>query len=207
MRNVATWHLAIRCDQTFIALDPSSSQRVANVPPQADITGSIRLPSRRGREWRAEPVIGAQRGKVKEQYRGRWLFRLDRMASWPEREGPGVAYAPRLMGAGPPISRVDSRVRFLRTFLCTIWASVLGGRLPLESLLWGREPTGATYRRIQMHRFRKQLPIVRTTVGFVVIATVLCLFFGPTGILYALGFEVLYLLTIAFAAILDPDVY
>jgi hypothetical protein len=44
-------------------------------------------------------------------------------------------------------------------------------------------------------------------VGLVVIATVLCLFFGPTGILYALGLEALYLLTIAFAAILDPDVY
>ena len=44
-------------------------------------------------------------------------------------------------------------------------------------------------------------------VEFVVIATVLCLFLGPIGVLYALGFEVLYLLTIAFAAILDPDVY
>jgi hypothetical protein len=47
--------------------------------------------------------------------------------------------------------------------------------------------------------------------GFVVIATVLYLFLGPIGILYALGFEVLYLLiylaTIAFAALLDPDVY
>jgi hypothetical protein len=58
-----------------------------------------------------------------------------------------------------------------------------------------------------MHRFRKWRPIVRTMVGFVVIATVLCLFFGPIGILYALGFEVLYLLTIAFAALLDPDEY
>ena len=58
-----------------------------------------------------------------------------------------------------------------------------------------------------MHRFRKQRPIVRTMVGLVVIATVLCLIFGPIGILYALGFEVLYLLTIAFAALLDPDVY
>ena len=58
-----------------------------------------------------------------------------------------------------------------------------------------------------MRWLRKQPPIVRTMVGFVVIATVLCLFFGPIGILYALGFEVLYLLTIAFAALLDPDVY
>ena len=58
-----------------------------------------------------------------------------------------------------------------------------------------------------MHWFRKQPPIVRTMVGFVVIATVLCLFFGPRGILYAVGLEILYLLTIGFAAILDPDVY
>jgi hypothetical protein len=58
-----------------------------------------------------------------------------------------------------------------------------------------------------MHWFRKQPPIVRTTVGFVVIATMLCLLFGPTGIPYALGLEALYLLTLAFAAILDPDVY
>jgi hypothetical protein len=58
-----------------------------------------------------------------------------------------------------------------------------------------------------MHWLRKQPPLVRTMVGFVAIATVLCLFFGPIGILYALGFEALYLLTIGFAAILDPDVY
>jgi len=44
-------------------------------------------------------------------------------------------------------------------------------------------------------------------IGFVVIATVLYLFLGPIGILYALGFEVLYLLTMALAALLDPDVY
>jgi hypothetical protein len=44
-------------------------------------------------------------------------------------------------------------------------------------------------------------------MGFVVIAAILSLIFGPTGILYALGFEALYLLTIAFAAFLDPDVY
>ena len=58
-----------------------------------------------------------------------------------------------------------------------------------------------------MRWLRKQPPIVRTTVGFVATATVLCLFFGPSGILYALGLEALYLLTTAFAAILDPDVY
>jgi hypothetical protein len=44
-------------------------------------------------------------------------------------------------------------------------------------------------------------------VGFALIATVLCLFFGPIGVLYALGFEVLYLLTIAFAALLGPDAF
>jgi hypothetical protein len=81
----------------------------------------------------------------------------------------------------------------------------LVGRLRL--LLWERASTETTYPTVQMHWFREQPPIVRTTVGFVVIATLLCLFFGPIGILYALGFEVLYLLTIAFAAILGPDVY
>jgi len=48
-------------------------------------------------------------------------------------------------------------------------------------------------------------------IGFVVFATLLCLFLGPIGILYALGFEVLYLLlyllSTVFAALLDPDVY
>jgi hypothetical protein len=48
-------------------------------------------------------------------------------------------------------------------------------------------------------------------IGFVVIAAVLYLFFGPIGVLYALGFQVLcvliYLLTIAFGTLLDPDVY
>jgi len=48
-------------------------------------------------------------------------------------------------------------------------------------------------------------------IGFVVIATALCWFLGPIGILYALGLGVLllliYLLTITFAALLDPDVH
>jgi len=64
---------------------------------------------------------------------------------------------------------------------------------------------------IQAHSIRQQPAIVRTIIGFVVIAAVLCLFLGPIGILYALGFEALYLLvyllTTAFAALLDPDVY
>ena len=64
---------------------------------------------------------------------------------------------------------------------------------------------------IQTHSLREQPAVVRTIIGFVVIAAVLCLFLGPIGILYALGFEVLflliYLLTTAFAAFLDPDVY
>jgi hypothetical protein len=64
---------------------------------------------------------------------------------------------------------------------------------------------------VQLHWFREQRPIVRSMIGLAVIATVLCLFLGPIGILYALGFEVLYLLTYllttALAALLDPDVY
>jgi len=58
-----------------------------------------------------------------------------------------------------------------------------------------------------MRWFRKQPAIARAMVGFVVIATVLCLLFGPIGILYALGFEALYLLTIGFAALLGPDLF
>ena len=64
---------------------------------------------------------------------------------------------------------------------------------------------------VQAHWFQEQRPIVRSMIGFVVIATVLYLFLGPIGILYALGFEVLYLLTylltMALASLLDPDVY
>jgi hypothetical protein len=64
---------------------------------------------------------------------------------------------------------------------------------------------------VQTHWFQVQPTIVRTAIGFVVLAAVLWLFLGPTGILYALGFEVLYLLicllSTAFAALLDPDIY
>ena len=59
--------------------------------------------------------------------------------------------------------------------------------------------------------FRGHPLVVRTVIGFVVIATVLCFFLGPIGILYAAGFEILYLLTYllltALAALLYPDVY
>jgi hypothetical protein len=59
--------------------------------------------------------------------------------------------------------------------------------------------------------FRRHPAIVRTVIGFVVIASVLCLFLGPIGILYAAGFEILYLLSYllltALAALLYPDVY
>ena len=59
--------------------------------------------------------------------------------------------------------------------------------------------------------FRGHPAIVRTVIGFVVIATVLCLFLGPIGILYAAGFEILYLLTYlmmtTLAALLYPDEY
>jgi hypothetical protein len=64
---------------------------------------------------------------------------------------------------------------------------------------------------VQLHWFREQRPIVRSMIGLMMIAIVLCLFLGPIGILYALGFEVLYLLTylltMALAALLDPDAY
>jgi hypothetical protein len=60
---------------------------------------------------------------------------------------------------------------------------------------------------VQQHWFREQSPIVRSTIGFVLMATVLCLLLGPVGILYAVGLEVVYLLTMAFAAPLDPDEY
>jgi hypothetical protein len=74
-----------------------------------------------------------------------------------------------------------------------------------------RTSTRPTYPTGQTHWFRKQPAIRGAMIGFVVIAAVLYLFLGPIGILYALGFEVLYLLiylaTIAFAALLDPDVY
>jgi len=58
---------------------------------------------------------------------------------------------------------------------------------------------------VQQHWFQR--PFVRSMIGFVLIATVLCLLLGPVGILYALGLEVLYLLTVGFAALLDPDEY
>jgi hypothetical protein len=99
-------------------------------------------------------------------------------------------------GVGPPISRADSR-NTVPASLCTITLA--------------RASTEATYMMVQAHSFQEQRPIVRSMIGFVVIATVLYLFLGPIGILYALGFEVLYLLTylltMALAALLDPDVY
>jgi hypothetical protein len=64
---------------------------------------------------------------------------------------------------------------------------------------------------IQTHSFREQPAIVRKIIAFVMIAIVLYWFLGPVGILYTLGFGALflliYLLTTAFAALLDPDVY
>ena len=64
---------------------------------------------------------------------------------------------------------------------------------------------------INTHSFREQPAIASATIGFVAMATVLCLLFGPVGILYALVLEILYLLiyvfAAAFAALLDPDVY
>ena len=64
---------------------------------------------------------------------------------------------------------------------------------------------------VPAHLYREQHAIVRTLTWFVALATPLYLFFGPIGILYALGLEaiylVIYLLTTAFASFLDPDVY
>jgi uncharacterized membrane protein len=57
-----------------------------------------------------------------------------------------------------------------------------------------------------MRWLRKQPPIVGALIGFVVVAAVLCLFFGPIGIL-AVGVVVFHLLTIGFAALLDPKTY
>ena len=78
--------------------------------------------------------------------------------------------------------------------------------------LRGRTSTEATDpMMIQTHSFREQPAIVRTIIAFVVIAIVLWWLGGAVGILYALGFGVLllliYLVTTAFAALLDPDVY
>jgi hypothetical protein len=64
---------------------------------------------------------------------------------------------------------------------------------------------------VQTHWFGEHRPIFTSMIGFVVIATLLCLLLGPIGIVYALGFEVLYLLTYllttALAGLLDPDEY
>ena len=60
---------------------------------------------------------------------------------------------------------------------------------------------------VHRHWFRDHPAFVRATMGFVVIAALLYLIFGPIGTLFALGFAVVYLLTMAFAALLDPDVY
>jgi hypothetical protein len=62
-----------------------------------------------------------------------------------------------------------------------------------------------------MHWLRKHPAVIRKMIGFLVITIVLCFPLGPTGILYAVGFEVIYLLTylfmVGFATLLYPDVY
>jgi hypothetical protein len=64
---------------------------------------------------------------------------------------------------------------------------------------------------VQMHWFREHPAVIRKLTGFLVITIVLCFLFGPTGILYVVGFEVIFLLTylfmVAFATLLYPDVY
>lgn len=88
-------------------------------------------------------------------------------------------------------------------------------RIPIEVSLYnhagGRTSTEATRPMVLTHWFREQSAIVKATIWFVAIATALYLLFGPIGILYALGLELLYLLIYlliaAFASFLDPDVY
>jgi hypothetical protein len=63
----------------------------------------------------------------------------------------------------------------------------------------------------QTHSFQEQHGIVRKLIAFLVITIAMYWLLGPVGILYALGlgavFLLIYLLTRAFAALLDPDVY
>jgi hypothetical protein len=64
---------------------------------------------------------------------------------------------------------------------------------------------------VQTHWFREHPAVIRKMFGFLLITIVLCFLLGPTGILYAVGFEVVYVLTylfmVAFATLLDRDVY
>lgn len=77
--------------------------------------------------------------------------------------------------------------------------------------LRGRISNEVTYPMIRTRSFRKRRTIARTMIGFAVMAAILCLFLGSVDILYVFGFGILilliYLLTTAFAALLDPDVY
>jgi hypothetical protein len=63
----------------------------------------------------------------------------------------------------------------------------------------------------QTHSFQEQHATVRKLIAFLVITIAMYWLLGPAGILYALAlgavFLVFYLLTRAFAALLDPDVY
>jgi hypothetical protein len=65
--------------------------------------------------------------------------------------------------------------------------------------------------KVRTHWFREHPNVIRRLIAFLVITIILCFFLGPTGILYAVGFEVVYLVTylfmVAFATLLDPDVY
>jgi hypothetical protein len=75
----------------------------------------------------------------------------------------------------------------------------------------GHTSTEATCSMDLAHWYREQHAIIRSVIWFVVFATALYLFFGPIGILYALGLEavylLIYLLATAFASLLYPDVY
>ena len=154
---------------------------------------------RSGRRLRLPRFGGASRHSGKVIAR-QWFFRWRR-----RRHGPISAVrrrarrmGRRLLAVGLPISHVDRDT--VPTDL-SLHRPLLGGRTSIE----------AACPMIQTHRFRGLPVIVRSIIGFVAIAIALYLHLGPIGILYALGFEVLYLLIyllyVAFASLLDPDVY
>jgi hypothetical protein len=64
---------------------------------------------------------------------------------------------------------------------------------------------------VQTHWFREHPALVAAMIGFMVTASLFYLILGRIGILFALGFAALFLLTYllmtAFGSFLDPDVY
>jgi hypothetical protein len=135
------------------------------------------------------------RGRCKVKDRRRWLF-------LPASSDLTARGAGRGVSAAVPGRRSADRPRGL---------AQCGSDISLHHSSGRAHQTEATDMMVQMHWFGDRRPIVTSMIGFVVVATLLCLLLGPIGIVYALGFEVLYLLTylltIAFAALLDSDEY